>query len=324
MNRVTGMWAAAAAALMMAASPALAETWPAKPVRLLVSSTPGTAPDVLVRALAERLHQHYKQPFVVENRPGANTLIAMQACARAPADGYTFCVTTNDSMSLNPHLYSKLPYNADKDFAPVAILAWPQGVIVANSQLGVREFKEVVALSKQKPGTLNWGSFGIGSSSHLYLEWITSRTGWSMTHVPYSGRSVVPVVLANEVQVTYAAIGALKPFIDSGKLVPLAVPGSQRSPFLPEVPTLAESGLGDFVMSNWFGMFAPAATPDAIVQDFNKAIVAITHDAAFRSATMDVLTLVPGRETPAEMRAFLVKDRAAGAELVRISKVRLD
>jgi tripartite-type tricarboxylate transporter receptor subunit TctC len=318
------MAAAAAAAVAATATAAWADTWPSKPVRLLVSSTPGSAPDVMTRALAQRLHEHYKQPFVVENRPGANTLIAMQACASAAADGYTFCITTNDSMSLNPHLYNKLPYNADKDFAPVAIIAWPQGVMVANSQLGVQQFKDVVALSKRKPGSLNWGSFGIGSSSHLYLEWITSRTGWDMTHIPYSGRSVVPVVIANEVQVTYAAIGALKPHIDSGKLVPLAVPGNQRSPFLPQVPTFTEVGLGEFVMRNWFGMFAPANVPDAIVQDLNKATLAITHDAAFRKATLDVLTLLPGSETPAEMRAFLVKDRAASAELVRLSKVKLD
>jgi tripartite-type tricarboxylate transporter receptor subunit TctC len=302
---------------------ASAQAWPTKPVRFILSSAAGSPPDALVRALSQRLQQRYGQAFIVENKPGANAQIGMQACAAAPPDGYTFCVTTNDSVSVNPHLYSKLRYDPDRDFVPVAILAWPNSVIVANSQLGVRSFKEVVALSKQKPGALSWASFGVGSSSHLYLEWIRAKTGWNVTHVPYNGAALIPATMSNEVQLTYLAIGPLKPHIDSGKLVPIAVAGAQRSTFLPDVPTFAEVGLGDFYVRTWFGMFAPAGTPDATVLEMNKASVAIVNDTGFRS-TMDVLTLTPGRETPAEMKAYLVKDRAAGAELVKTSKVKLD
>lgn len=298
--------------------------WPAKPVRFILSSAPGTPPDVLVRALAQRLQQRYGQPFVIENKPGANTLIGMQACAAAAPDGYTFCVTTNDSVSINPHLYARLPYDADKSFAPVAILAYPNSVVVANSQLGLRTAKDVLAYSKQHPGALNWGSFGVGSSSHLYLEWIRATAGLDATHVPFNGATLVPAAVSNQVQLTYLAIGALKPHIISGKLVPLAVAGAQRSPFLPEVPTLAEAGLGDFFVRTWFGMFAPAGTPDATVQEMNRAAMEIVNEPSFRSATMDVLTLTPGSGNAAETRAYLAKDRAAGAELVRVAKVRLD
>ncbi len=303
---------------------AAAQDWPTKPVRLILSSAPGLPPDVLARALAQQLNQRYKQTFIVENRPGANSQIAMSACAGAAPDGYTFCITTNDSLSVNPHLYSKLPYDADKSFAPVAILAYPNSVVVANSQIGVRNFKELQAYAKQKPGTLNWGSFGVGSSSHLYMEWLRATTGLDVTHVPFSGPNLVPAAISNQVQMSYLAIGALKPHIDSGKLVPLAVAGAQRSPFLPDVPTLAEAGMGDFFVRTWFGMFAPAGVPDALVAELNKASIEIVNEKAFRTATMDVLTLTPGTGTPAEMRDYLVKDRAAGGELVRVAKVKLD
>jgi tripartite-type tricarboxylate transporter receptor subunit TctC len=313
-----------AALLVLAAPNLLAQAWPSKPVKIFVAYAAGSPPDVLTRALAARLQQQYGQSFVVENRPGGNTFIAMQACGTAAPDGHTLCVTTNDSLSVNPHLFGKLPYDPDKGFAPVAILAWPNSVIVANSQIGVHQFKDVVALSKQKPDTLNWGSFGNGSSSHLYLEWIRARTGWDVTHVPYGGPNLVPAVLSNQVQLTYLAIGALKPHIDSGKLVPLAVAGFQRSPFLPQVPTFAEVGLGEFFVRTWFGLFAPAGVPDAVTQQLNKSVVAIVNDPAFRANTMDVLTLSPGSETVAEMREYLVKDRLAAADLVRTAKVKLD
>lgn len=312
------------AMMVVGASSALAQGWPSKAVKIFVAYAPGSPPDVLTRALAARLQQQYGQPFVVENRPGGNTFIAMQACGMAAPDGHTLCVTTNDSLSVNPHLFSKLPYDPDKDFAPVAILAWPNSVIVATSQVGARQFKDVVALSKQKPDSMNWGSFGNGSSSHLYLEWIRARTGWDVTHVPFGGPSLMPAVLSNQVQLTYLAIGALKPHIDSGKLVPLAVAGFQRSPYLPQVPTFAEVGLGEFFVRTWFGLLAPAGVPEAIVQEINKSAVAIVNDPAFRTRTMDVLTLTPGRETAAEMREYLVKDRLAAAELVRTAKVKLD
>lgn len=312
--------------LLLSAAPwlAQAQAWPTKPVRLILSSAPGLPPDVLARAMAQQLQQRYQQPFVVENKPGANTQIAMQACAAAQADGHTFCITTNDSVSVNPHLYARLPYDPDKSFVPVALLAYPNSVVVANSALGVKSFQALQAYAKQKPGTLNWGSFGVGSSSHLYMEWIRATTGLDVTHVPFNGPTLVPAVVANQVQLSYLAIGALKAHIDSGKLVPIAVAGAQRSPFLPDVPTLAEAGMGEFFVRTWFGLFAPAGTPEPVVAEMNRAALAIVNDKAFRTTTMDVLTLTPGSGTPAELRAYLAKDRAAGAELVRVAKVRLD
>ena len=303
---------------------AQAQAWPAKPVKIIVAGSPGSPPDVLARGLGQRLQDKAGQAFIVDNRPGANTLIAMQACATSAPDGYTFCLTTNDSLSVNPHLYGKLPYDPDKSFAPVAILAWPHGVVVVNSQVGAKTFKEVVALSKAKPGTLNWGSFGVGSSSHLYLEWIRDRTGWDVTHVPYNAGRAIPAAISGEAQLTYLTIGALKPHIDSGKLTPIAVAGIERSPFLPNVPTFSEVGLGDFFIRTWFGLFAPAGTPQPVLEKMNELAVAIVNDASFKTQTMDPLTLAPSRETIPEMQAYLKKDRDAGAVLVKVAKVKLD
>lgn len=321
MTRLSSVLLALALAIPLSAP---AQNWPTKPVKIIVTSGPGAPPDVMMRGLADRLQQQTGQPFIVENRPGANTRIGMQACAAAEADGHTFCFTTNDSVSINPHLFSKLPYDPDKSFEPVAILAWPHSVIVVGAQVGAKTFDDVVKMSKAKPNTFNWGSFGVGSSSHLYVEWIGARTGWSVTHVPYNSGRSVSAALAGEVELTYLSIGALKPHIDSGKLVPIAVAGVERSKFLPDVPTFAEVGLGNFFVRTWFGLFAPAGTPSAAVAQMNKLSVAVVNDPAFRAKTMDVLTLAPGHETPAEMRAFLKKDREAGGELVRLANVKLD
>jgi tripartite-type tricarboxylate transporter receptor subunit TctC len=275
------------------------------------------------RRATRRAEQKFGQPVLVENKPGASTNIGVQACAAAEPDGHTLCLTLNDSVSLNPHLFKKLPYDPDKSLAPVAILAWPNSAIAVSSSVPAKTFAEVVTLSKAKPATLNWGSFGVGSASHLYLEWIRSKTGWDVAHIPYR-TSPLQAVLAGEAQVTYLAIGALKPHIDAGKLVPIAVAGSQRSPFLPNVPTFAEVGLGDFYVRTWFGLFAPAGTPQAVIEAAAKESLAIVNDPAFKARVMDPLTLAPGKEGPREMRAYMTRDREMGAALVKAANVTLD
>lgn len=304
---------------------AKAQSWPAKPVRIIVTAPAGGPPDILARSLATRLHERFGQPFVVENRAGANSIIGMDACAKSPPDGYTVCLSTNDSVSVNPHLYAKLPYDPERSFEPVAILAWPTGVIVATSDIGARTFRDVVALSKAKPQRLFWGSFGNGSTSHLYLEWIKSKTGWDVTHVPFvSTATMTQAALAGQVQLTYLTIGPLRPHIASGKLIPIAVAGLKRTPLLPDVPTFPEVGLGEFFVRSWFGLFAPAKTQGAIVHRLNVAVQDIVNSADFQKNTLDPLTLQPGGGTVAEMTAYLKKDRAAGAELVRTAKVKMD
>lgn len=302
---------------------AIGQVWPTKPVKLIVTLPAGTPPDVLARGLARQLESRLGQPVVVENRAGANNIIGMQACAGAVSDGYTLCVSTNDSVSVNPHLYQRLPYDPDKQIKPVAILAWPNSVIVVDSRLPAKSFQEVVELSKSRPGTMYWGSFGNGSSSHLYLEWIRSKIGWDVTHVPFQGSPIQPM-LAGQVQLTYFAIGALKPHIDSGKMRPIAVAGYKRSLFLPDVPTFEEVGLGKFFVRTWFGLFAPSGTPDKILEQLNVHATAIVNDAEFRAKVLDPLTLTPGNDDLAGVTAYMKTDREFARDLVRAANVKLD
>lgn len=302
---------------------AWSQAWPTKPVKLIVTLPAGTPPDVLARGLARQLESRLGQPVVVENRAGANNIIGMQACASASPDGYTLCISTNDSVSINPHLYNRLPYDPDKQIKPVAILAWPNSVIVVDSRLPAKTFHDVVELSKSRPGSLYWGSFGNGSSSHLYLEWIRSKIGWQVTHVPFQGSPIQPM-LAGHVQLTYFTIGALKPHIDAGTMRPIAVAGFKRSPLLPEIPTFEEVGLGKFFVRTWFGLFAPSGTPDKLIAQLNVHATAIVNDVEFRTKVLDPLTLSPGNDDLAGVVAYMKTDRELARDLVRAANVKLD
>lgn len=300
-----------------------AAAWPTKPIKIIVPAAAGTGPDSVARFLGQNLERKFGKPVIVDNRPGASTTIGMQACAAAEPDGHTLCLTLSDSVTINPHLFKKLPYDPDKSFSPVAILAWANTAIVVSSSVPAKTLTEIVALSKANPAALNWGSFGNGSNSHLYLEWIRSKTGWQVTHVPYRGNPLQPV-LAGEAQMTLLPIGTLQPYIESGKLVPLAVTGTQRSSFLPNVPTFAELGLGDFFMRTWIGLFAPAGTPQSVIDTVAKESIAIANDSAFKIRVMDPLTFSPGKEGPSEMQVQIARDREKGAALVKVANVTLD
>jgi tripartite-type tricarboxylate transporter receptor subunit TctC len=300
-----------------------AVAWPTKTIKIIVPSAAGTRPDSVARFLGQNLERKFGKPVIVDNRPGASSTIGMQACAAAEADGHTLCLALSDSVTLNPHLFKKLPYDAEKSFAPVAIVAWANTAIVVSSSASAKTIPELVALSKANPAALNWASFGNGSNSHLYLEWIRSKTGWEVTHVPYRGNPLQPV-LAGESQITLLPIGALQPYIESGKLVPLAVTGTQRSPFLPSVPTFAELGLGDFFMRTWVGLFAPAGTPQSIVDTVARETISIVNDPAFKVRVMDPLTFSAGKEGPREMQLQISRDREKGAALVKVANVTLD
>jgi tripartite-type tricarboxylate transporter receptor subunit TctC len=297
--------------------------WPTKPIKIIVPAAAGTPPDSVARSLGQNLERRLGKPVIIDNRPGASTNIGMQACAAAEADGHTLCLTLSDSVTLNPHLFKNLPYDAEKSFSPVAIVAWANTAVVVSSSVPAKTVQEVVALSKANPAALNWASFGIGSNSHLYLEWIRSKTGWQVTHVPYRNNPLQPV-LAGESQLTLMPIGALQPYIESGKLVPLAVTGTQRSTFLPNVPTFAELGLGDFFMRTWLGLFAPAGTPQSIVDSAAKESLAIVNDPAFKTRVMEPLTFSPGKEGPREMQVQIARDREKGAALVKSANVTMD
>ena len=220
-----------------------AHAWPTKPVRIVVAYPPGGGIDVLARQLADKLTPAWGQPVVVENRPGANTIVATDAVAKSAADGHTILMTTDATFSINPHLYAKLPYDAQRDFTPVTMLVLLHQLLVAHPSLPANSLSELISLAKQKPGAINYASYGSGSQPHLAGEMLKKKAGIDLVHVPYKGISLaVPAVIAGEVQLTFAGIATSMPQLKAGRIKAIAIGGKARSPLLPQVPTFAELG----------------------------------------------------------------------------------
>ena len=260
----SGIWliSAMAAALAAILPPAQAQdAYPSRLVRFIQPLGPGSPGDIVTRTIADAFGKSTGQPAVVENRVGANGIIGMDACAKAAPDGYTICVPSFAQMSVNPVLYKKLPYDPLKDFAPVILFASISSVISVNPSVPANSVQELIALAKSKPGALNWGSWGVGSFSHLYMAWLQSQTGTSFTHVPYKtlGQAVTGVI-AGEVQVMVNTPAVAAPLVEAGKMKTLAVIAGGRSPLLPNTPTLKEAGF-DPPLSSWVGVTVPPGHP---------------------------------------------------------------
>lgn len=264
---------AAGTAVLGNAFGAPADTYPDKPIRIVVPYTPGGFNDTLARTVGEKLTSKWKQSVVVDNRPGGNTLIGNSLVAKSAPDGYTLLITPLPFAAL-PALYgSKLPYNATKDFTPVIWAASTQNVLVARNDLGLATVKDIVEFARKQPGKLNYGSTGSGSSNHLSMELFEKMTGTKMTHVPYKGSGpAVVAMLGGEIDVLFDNLPNVITQIRAGKLKPVAVTGQQRSALLPDVPTVAESGVPDYEVNVWFGIQAPAGTHKDIVQRLNQEI----------------------------------------------------
>jgi tripartite-type tricarboxylate transporter receptor subunit TctC len=303
---------------------ALAQPYPSKPIRILVPYPPGGVFDAIFRPLAQFMGESVGQAIVIDNRPGGNTIIAMEACAKSPPDGYTICATSNDSMSLNPHLYSKLPYDTDRDFVGISNLLYVDEVIVAKANAPFSTFREMIEYARQKPGALNYASFGTGSSAHMILAWINTRAGVNIVHVPYKGGGpAMQAAIAGEVDLTYMGTGALLPFIKNGRVKALAVTQTQRSPFLPDVPTMGEQGM-EFQLKPWIGVVAPAATPRPIVTRLGAELVKVINNPKYREEVLMRNGFEPIGDTPEQFAAFMREDRKFGATLVKNSGIKLD
>src|SRR5918912_134780 len=217
-----------------------AQTWPAKPVRIVVAYPPGGGIDVMARQLAEKLTGMWGQPVIVENKPGANTILATETVAKSAPDGYTQLLTTDATFSINPHLYAKLPYDAQRDFIPVTMLVLLQQLLVANPSLPANTLQELIALAKSKPGTINYASYGSGSQPHLSGEMLKYKARNDLVHVPYKGISLaVPAVMAGEVQLSFAGIATSMPQLKAGRIKALAIGGPKSPPPPPTGATLA-------------------------------------------------------------------------------------
>src|SRR4051812_23855931 len=261
----------------LAAAAAAQDNYPSKPVRILVPYGPGGATDIIARIVAQRLTESLGQTFIVENRPGANGNIALEATAKAPADGYTLLVGNVSTNAINENIYAdQLTIRPTRDLVGITKLVEIPHILVANAGFPANNVAELVAAAKKAPGTINYASVGMGSYPHLDMERLERAAGIALTHVPYKGGAgqAIPAMIAGEVQVAFFNMASLLPHIKSGRLKPLAAVPAQRLPELPNVPTLAEQGFPGIGTNAWQGMFAPAATPKPVVDTLHRAIAA--------------------------------------------------
>ena len=299
--------------------------YPAKPVRIVVPYPPGGGIDVLARLLGDRLSQRWGQPVLIDNRPGGGTILAADLVAKAAPDGATLLLTTDATMTINPHLYAKLPYDPVRDFVPVTQLVLLNQLLLVNPAVPASTLAELVSYAKAHPGKLGYASYGSGSQPHLAMEMLKNQAGIDILHVPYKGiPQAVPAALANEVQMTFSGAASSQAHIRAGKLKALAVGGKARLPLLPDVPTFTESGFPDVPANAWFGLFAPSGTPPAIVERLHGDVTAILKDPEFmqKEITGKGYELVAG--TPQQFADFLAADSLRNARAVRISGARVE
>ena len=302
-------------------SAAWGQAWPAKPIRIIVPFGPG-GPDSLARILGPQLSAQMGQPVVVENKPGANGVIGAEAVAKSAPDGYTLMITSSGFV-VAPSMYRKLPYDTEKDFAPITDPVESGGVFVAvNTNLPVNTLQDLVDLAKKPGAKLSFGSPGVGNTLHLAGELFNARAGTNMLHIPYKGAGpAVAAAVSGETQVVFSTPPAVIGQIKGGKLRALAYTGTKRHPQLPDVPTAAEAGLPAFTHSGgWFGFFAPAGTPPEIIDRLYAETKAAFANPQFRER-IAVLGADPGLHTPAEFRKLVGDDIKRYAELVRIANI---
>jgi tripartite-type tricarboxylate transporter receptor subunit TctC len=263
-----------AASAALAASPVRAQTaWPSQPLRIIVPFTPGGSTDVLARIIGQKLEGIFKQPFIVDNKPGAGGIIGAQQVQKSPADGYTFLMGHIGTLAFNPSLYPKLPYDPQKDFAPVALVATVPNILAINPKLPVNTYAEFIAYAKANPGKLHYGTGGNGSAAHVATAYFCARAGIDCVHVPYKGTApAITDLLAGQIQFVLTGGPAVLPKVPTGQLKVLAVSTRERVPFARDLPTIAESGLAGFEAVQWYGLVAPAGTPQAIIDRMNREI----------------------------------------------------
>lgn len=304
---------------------AQAQTYPSKPIRIVLPYSAGGPADVMVRAISQKLGDSWGQPFVVDNKPGANEIIAADLVAKSPGDGYTFLVASDGAYSLNQNLYPKIPYDPVKDFVPVAKLAVGNLMLVTRPDFPASNVKEFIDYVKRNPGKLNYGSIGAGGVNHLASAWFNSINGLQMEHVAFKGLPpAVQELMAGRIDAMFAVTGGVAPFLESGKIKALAVSGRNRQPAAPNVPTFAEVGYPSFDASYYFGVVAPKGTPADIASRFARDMSKIVNAADFKSKYLQPLGFEAVGDTPEQFAAFLTSDRELGAQKVKVSGAKLD
>lgn len=323
MHRRTAILAAAALGLATTLSSASA-AWPDRPIKLVVPYAPGGSTDQFGRGIAEGVSRELKQPVLVENRPGANTMIGTQSVARAQPDGYTVLLVTSASMVLNPMLYKKPGYEP-QEFKIITVGVEAPLVVVVNNQVPSNNIKEFAAYAKAANGKLNYSSVGLGNSLQLATEMLKTELGIEMTHVPYNGSApALSALLGNNVQLMVDVVSTSLPHIKAGKLKALAVTGSSRLDVLPNVPTVAESGYSNFRAATWFGLAVPAHTPPDAVAKLQAAASHVLTETQFRNTFNALGFVVQPPRTQAEIDRYVTADRDNWGKVIRANHITLD
>ncbi len=320
-----GALLAMAAAVVIAAGVAQAAEWvPQKPIRLVVPYGPGGSSDIIARVMASEMSKGLGQQVVVENKPGASGVVAMQDVARSDPDGYTIVLGHVGTLAVNPSMLSSIPYDTDNDFVPITLIAKVPVVFVIHSDVPAKNFKEFIALAKSEPGKLSYGSAGNGSAGHLAFEQLKLVTQADILHIPYKGTGAqLTDLLGHRTDAASAGLPPFLPHLKSGKLIALAVGSAERLPLIPDVPTVVEEGYPGFESSQWFGFLAPAGTPqEAIDRLQSEAVNALKTNSVSERLKEDASVAVGS--TPEEFKAFITAERTRWGEIVRKANLKAE
>jgi tripartite-type tricarboxylate transporter receptor subunit TctC len=300
------------------------QPYPNRPIRIIAQFQPGTSTDIIARVIAQKLTESLGQQVVVDNRPGAGAIVGTEIGARAAPDGYTLTMGVSSAFGINPTLYAKLPYDAIRDFAPIANIVLTPQTLFASPSYAAKSVRDLVGAAKAKPGSINYASLGSGSTSHLTMEMFMSAAGIKLNHIPYKGSPAAHLdVIGGQVPVMFDAIPAVLPHIKSGKLRGLGIGTTTRSPFLPELPTIAEQGYPKFEAVGWIGIVAPAKTPPAILDKLNAEIVRALKEPDVKQR-LDALAATPVGGTRAEFAAFMKSEIAKWGKAVKESGAKAE
>lgn len=308
------------AAICLIASSVIARDYPERPIRFIVPTTQGGGADTLARNIALRLTEDWKQQVIVDNRSGANGITGLDAAAKATPDGHTLVMTFTDHF-INPSLYTSLPFDMSKDFAPVIYVGSLPFVLAVNPSVPANSVQELIDVARAKPGQLNFGSAGTGGSVHLAGELFKMMAGVNITHVPYKGTSAaIPDLISGRINLMFPSAITAKPFSDAGRIRLLAVTSAKRTPDLPQLPTIAESGVPGYDVGIWYGVLAPARTPAEVIKTLNAQIGKIAGAEDFKSTmARQGVTLAPG--TPAQFSAFSSAEIKKWANVVKQANI---
>jgi len=324
MNRKAFAILTTVALAVIGPSQAFAQAYPTKPVRLVVPFPPGGSTDIVARIVAQKLGERIGQPVLVENRGGAGGTIGTEAVAKAAPDGYTLGFASTSTHAVAPAVYAKLGYDPIKDFAPISLVAVTPYLLVVNPKVEVKTLKEFIAYVKPRPGKFNYASAGTGSTTHLAMEMLKSSAGLYILHIPYNGNGPAgTAVIAGDVEFLFGSLPALLPHAKSGRVRPIAVGTPKRSPSLPDVPTVAESGFPGFDASLWLAIMAPAGTPAAVISRLNKETVAVVTSPETAQA-LDKAGAEPVTSTPAELTKMVRDGVQKYAAAVKRAGVKLE